>query len=277
MCKDSSRPSIPETDLPSICIVVTTFYAGGVLATTLESVSSLRYPKNKIQVMVVRVPDDEEAAVHVHRHDGNLRLFSVNDDNADVRRNYGARQCESDLVLALDDDIVVDENLLVRSVGIMSKNFRIAAIAYPTLSTSFGLAEKLNHGRFLGAVVQANTVSPCTLFRRAVLEKVGFYREDMGPPCSIHEDWELGSRLRKNGFGVVFDGNLTMKHLHEATIVRGGVTEGGVDARSEMNPKPLALAKMVWEYAQSYRKRHWWSMFQVLAASPRAQLAEYMF
>ena len=98
--------------------------------------------------------------------------------------------------------------------------------------------------------------------------KLGLYREDMGPPYTIHEDWELGSRIRRHGYKLIVDGTLKQIHLEDQgdnTISNG--KDNGVRRGKSLHG--------ILNYARQYVNKHWWSMYQVLRISPLSQRLEY--
>ncbi len=271
---------MPKIDsaLPEVCIVVPTYFAGKVLRDVLASICMLDYPKDKIDVFVVAVPNDEEAYFHVKETEDLYRLkinfLTVNAANVDIQRNYGIRLSKFEHVLLVDDDVVLDKNVLKRAVRIALSNENIAAVVYPVMSDNPSLIEKLHHGRYMGATPNTYTVMPCSLFKRSILLKVGLYREDMGPPLTIHEDWELGSRLRKHGFKIIVDGSVVQKHLN--SLRRSfSKTDFNNSTSIDIMTRTRRGVALLWSYASSYMQCNSRTFFGVMKSSPLLQQMEY--
>ncbi len=278
----SENPREPNTIvLPHVCIVITTFYAGQALKLVLNSIAELDYPKNRINTTVVAVPNDDEAKKYVNevKETGtlNVDLKLLETPNADIKRNYGLRHSPDKFVMLVDDDTLLDKNCLKRALETISSEQDIAAVAFPAMPKYPRLDEKLNHGRYIGTQTSVNAVSACTLFRIDALEEVGFYREDMGPPNSIHEDWELGSRLKKHGYRVIFEGTIVLNHVYDLTDRKKDFQKFHLDKNDVEYMGLRSLISKSINYVKGYATKRWWSMLQVFKASPLSQLLEYVF
>jgi len=267
--------------LPHVCIVIPTFYAGQALKLVLHSIAELDYPRDRISTTVVADTNDDEAKKYVNevKETGtlNVDLKLLETPNADIERNYGLRHSPDRFVMLVDDDTLLEKNCLKKALEIILSDQHIAAVAFPAMPKYPRIDEKLNYGRFIGAQTSVNAVSPCTLFRMDALEEVGFYREDMGPPNSIHEDWELGSRLEKHGYRVVIDGTVVLNHVYDLTDRKKDPQKFHLDKK---DVKYMGLRSPISKsinYVKGYATKHWWSMLQVLKVSPLSQLLEYVF
>ncbi|RLG80059.1 MAG: hypothetical protein DRO09_03580, partial [Thermoprotei archaeon] len=265
-----------------ICIVVPTYFAGDILKRVLHSIVELEYPKELMDVYVIATPHDKEAELHVKevREAYQLKIqFITTNMNASAMRNYGIRLCRYRYVIVVDDDVLLAPGLVRRAMEIMGSDDRVAAVGYPVLSTEPALHERIGHGKFIGIVTDSYTVMPCTLFNKDILMKVGLYREDMGPPLSIHEDWELASRIRRHGYRVIVDGTITLKHLWNLTK-RKKSRATTTNAKKRHSSRLLGVSSLgtaFLRYCRGYINRNWWSMLQVLKVSPLSQLLEYIY
>lgn len=267
--------------LPHVSIVIPTFYAGQALKLVLDSIAELDYPRDRISTTVVAVPNDDEAKKYLNevKETGtlNVDLKLLETPNADIKRNYGLRHSPDRFVLLVDDDTLLDKNCLKRALEIISSDPHIAAVAFPAMPKYPRLNEKLSPGRYIGTQTSVNAVSPCTLFRMDALEEVGFYREDMGPPISIHEDWELGSRLKKHAYRVVIDGTFVLNHVCDLTERKKDFQKFHIDKNDvEYMGLGSSISKSI-NYVKGYATKRWWSMLQVFKASPLSQILEYVF
>jgi cellulose synthase/poly-beta-1,6-N-acetylglucosamine synthase-like glycosyltransferase len=263
-------------DLPKVSLVTATHFAGELLGRVLRSIAELDYPHESIEVIIVSTASDEEASLHVERFkktcSSTVKSATVHEDNADKKRNFGIRLSDSDYVSVTDDDIILNKSMVRRALAIMSSQEAVAAVAYPAISEHPSLLERIHQGRFLGTTARAYALMPCTFFKRKALLEVGLYREDMGPPDTIHEDWELGSRLSKRGYKVIVDGTTPSQHLGKLAK-RKRHNPGRVENTRKV--KASTLARSALQYARQYLDRNSWSMFQALKVGPAAQLLEY--
>jgi cellulose synthase/poly-beta-1,6-N-acetylglucosamine synthase-like glycosyltransferase len=194
---------------PPICIVTRTYFRSETLVKVLDSILALNYPKELIELVLAVDPSDSKVFEVVEKFkDKNMRLelVIVDVNSADRGRNLGVMRRNSEIVAVVDDDVVLHPEVVNVALRYLLDR-KVAAVGFPAASSRPSLAEKLHHWRFLGLKsVGVSTVMPVTFFRRSALYEVGPYREDMGPPLTIHEDWKLGSRMKRNGYKVLVSG-----------------------------------------------------------------------
>lgn len=133
-------------------------------------------------------------------------------------RNDGIRSSRGRYILLLDSDVKLPPNALSRLVNFIERHgeLNIAGVKalHLTPQTIKGnlTIELLQMYSFLGVNREFYSVADVTLVRREVFEEVGLYREDMGPPFSTYEDWELGERIKKAGYRIIMLGDLIAIH-----------------------------------------------------------------
>ena len=262
-----------------VSIVVRTFKRPNILAKTLESISRLEdnYGKEVIVVLSKDDPTKDEALGIINdyaKSSGILtKIIEIDTNSATKAWNEGIKGSECDYVMVMPDDVYLNEKTIVRAIELLNSN-DVAAVTYPAYPYGIDdvnkapLNYKLHHLKFLNTVTTINTVLFVTVFRKDVLMKLGLYREDMGPPYTIHEDWELGSRIRGRGYKLIVDGTLRQIHLEDQA------TEQPINNRNSGNRQRRFLRSII-GYIRQYVNKHWWSMYQVLKVSPLSQKLEY--
>jgi glycosyltransferase involved in cell wall biosynthesis len=265
-----------------ICIVIPTYFRSECLVKVLDSILALNYPKEKIEVFLA-VDSRDMGALKVAEKFKNrgikIEVIILDVNSATRGRNLGIMRCNSELVAVVDDDVVLHPEAVNVAFKYM-RDERVAAVGFPVISLRPSLAEKLHYWRFLGLKsVGVSTVMPVTFFRRSVLYAVGSYREDMGPPLTIHEDWELGSRMRRHGYKILVSGELKMLHLLHIRESDGSRKDDNTAVSrhrwSFLTNKFTGYIKRLVNYSKAYVNKHWWSFFQVLKVSPLYQKLEY--
>lgn len=259
--------------------MVVTYFVGLILRDVLGAISALNYPEDMMRLIVVASPDDNRAKecfdmFKANHHRLRADLLVVHENSADLSRNEGIRASECEYVLLVEDDVLVNSATLGSLMELIRPDPLMAAVASPAIGDTPTLGERLQFGRFFGRIGDAYTVMPCTLFRRSLVMSCGLYREDMGPPSTIHEDWELGSRLRERGFKVLVDGGVTSRHLNQQTDQRLPTVH--VSDGASRNHGKGGFVGRVRRYVSEYLHRNWWSMLQVMKAGPVVQTAEYV-
>jgi glycosyltransferase involved in cell wall biosynthesis len=238
----------------------------------------LDYPHDKIEVIIVKDFNDKEAEDVIRKFlqeysEAYVRVINITENVVTKAHNIGIRECKGQVVFTIPDDVLIHPQTVKRAIELLYENDRIAAVTFPAIpeySHNIPLHYRLHHMRFLGIISVVNAVLLFTAYKKNVFTKVGLYREDMGLPLSIHEDWELGSRIRKHGFKVLVDGTLPQIHL-EAT------KESNIDANKAVKKSKLIRSiSGIRNYVKSYITKHYWSVVQVLKVSPKAQILEYI-
>jgi glycosyltransferase involved in cell wall biosynthesis len=271
------RNCIGDFGNPPICVVIQTYFRTEYLVKVLDSILALNYPKELIEVILAIDPRDLRALEVIEKFKNKgikLKLVTLDVNLADRGRNLGIMRCSSEVVAVVDDDVVLHPE----TVNVALRHLRdrgVVAVGFPAISASPSLGEKLHHWRFSGLKsVEVFTVMPVTFFKRSALLRVGLYREDMGPPLTIHEDWELGSRIRKQGYKVLVSGEICVKHKFSSE---------SRDFMFDQYYRSISVRiifknsmKQAIHYVKAYVSKHWWSFLQVLKVSPSSQKLEYV-
>jgi len=263
-----------------ICVAIRTYFRAETLAKVLDSILALNYPKELIEIILAVDSHDTGALKVVEEFKAKgLRLEAIILDVNSATRgwNLGIVSCNSEIVMVLPDDIILHPEVINTALRYLN-NIKVVAIGFPAISISPSLGEKLHHWRFIGSkTVEASTIPPVVFFKKSMLMKMGLYREDMGPPLTIHEDWELGSRIRRHGYKVLISGELKMLHIEEHVSSKKDDNIAIARHRwSALTHKFVSYIKHLVHYSKAYVNKHWWSFFQVLKVSPSSQKLEYV-
>lgn len=258
-----------------LSIVIRSYYRPLTLKETLKSIDALNYPKDLIEVIVVLDENDrgsfnviEEIRSSIHYE---LKMILIDVNSATLAWNIGIKESKGDIIAILPDDVILHPETLNIALKYLNEP-AIGMVGFPAISDNPTLSEKLHHWKYLGTISDlVFTTLFVSIFRREVLEKVGGYREDMGPPLTIHEDWELGSRIRKSGYKIIAIGTLVQRHL--VSQERMAWIKEGEDRRKSWRK----LILKIYSYCRAYVTKHWWSFLQVMKVSPSSQLSEYLF
>ena len=254
-------------------IVVTTYYRPRYLELVLDSILGLEgLGELAREVIVVTAEGDEEARRitmdWARRAPVEARVLRVPEDaTISAMRNAGLRSARAPVGMIVDDDVLLHPRTLSRALQLLGEYPDAAAVAFPTPQARMTLEDKLHHARYIGVLdLDAPTVTPVTAFRLEALERAGYYREDLGPPRSIHEDWELAARLRRHGYRIIIDGHTVQVHKPPLP--------GGDPQPPERAGRPGLLA-MARSYVTAYLRGRWRTLLLVLSSGPRRLRLEY--
>ncbi len=264
-----------------VSIVIRAYHGGRNLFRTLESCISLDYDRCLFEVIIVRDRDDleskrtiEEFAQCYSKACVFPRVIESEENSATKAWNAGIRSSRGEIVFVCPDDIIIHPSSVRHVLSCLSDDDTVGALTFVAVPEENDLpwGFRLGHMKYLGLCSMSNTIFAVSVYRKSSIEKAGMYREDMGPPLSIHEDWELGARMNKCGFKVVVDGTLRQLHM------KRGITQSGAGAKRETPPSSLrGLALEFTRYAESYVGKHWWSMLQVFKVGSASLRATYIF
>ncbi|MEM1510015.1 MAG: glycosyltransferase [Thermofilaceae archaeon] len=259
--------------MPRVSIVIRTYFRAHLLRMILESLTKLSYPKSLLETLIIADSRDLQAIKVANQFtkalDVKIHLVGVN--SATHAWNRGILESTGEIISIMPDDIRVHPN----TIDVALKHLRdpkVACVTFPAVTLKPSLPEKLHHWRFKG-IITKNTFSilVISICKRDALESVGLFREDMGPPYSLYEDWELGSRIRSKGYTIVADGTLLQEHLE---YLDSEHKEKAEKAREKVKIKIIGLVKTHVTYQL---KKNWWAFFAVMKVSPLIQKLEYLF
>lgn len=201
---------------PKVSIVIITKDRREDLAKALASIRQVRYPKEKIEIVVVEEADRPDPIPEVHY------VFLPRDDKGfGFARNRGVKESSGDVIVFVDDDCIVAENWL----GELTAPFEDPEVGGVTGAVcvkdcnAIGYCENVlgfpNGGlkRILqadGKIVKTQDLSTCNCgYRREVFEKAGYFLEE-GVQCG-GEDFELARRVSRH-FSCKFNPKSVVYH-----------------------------------------------------------------
>ncbi|MEM3951773.1 glycosyltransferase [Saccharolobus sp.] len=212
---------------PKVSIVIATYNSERYLPYLFESLLSQEgVPLKEIEVIFVDGNSSDATIdllydfMHKYREVFYDVKVVVHDINYGVSkaRNDGIRISEGEYVLILDSDVMLPHNGVYRLLDFMEKSgdpslagVKALHIFPESLSDKLTL-DKIINCKHIGRVTEYYSIADATLLKKKVFEEVGLYREDMGPPFSSLEDWEIGMRLKRKGYKVVMLGDLIAIH-----------------------------------------------------------------
>jgi|SRR3989344_901732 len=195
-----------DAALPSVAIVVPCFNEEKSVAGTLRSLLALRYPKEKLEVIVV---DDgsRDATYSVARefeNDERVRIFRKENGGKHTAMNLALANTKADLIGCLDADSVVETDALLRIARVF-ENSQVAAVT-PGIhvrapQTLLQHMQKVEYrlsifNRFMLAALGSAfiTPGPFSVFRTRIVRELGGWRHG-----HFTEDMEMALRIQVAG------------------------------------------------------------------------------
>lgn len=214
----------PPDARPLFSIVIPTYNRPGPLATCLDAIARLDYPRDRFEVLVVDDGGRASPAAVVDEFRSRIAVALIRQEHGGPAkaRNTGARRAAGDVLVFIDDDCLVAPDLLRRlashhaaapDVGIGGHT--VNALKHNVYSTAtqqlidylYGYFNTADTGpRFFCA---NNLALPAEMFRR-----VGGFDEAM----TTGEDREICERWRSHGYGLRYCPDVRIGHAHALTL-----------------------------------------------------------
>jgi GT2 family glycosyltransferase len=200
---------------PSISIIVPVHNGGEAFHKCLSGLAAVSPRPEEI---IIVADGDTDGSWRIAQDQGFRVLKKLTNGGPARARNAGANVAKGDILFFVDADVVIPEDTVTK----IAARFK----ADPNLAALFGSydddpSEKnflsqyrnlLHHYVHQTACEEASTFwSGCGAIRREIFLKMGGFDENYSRPAI--EDIELGYRLKQEGYRIVLDKSLQVKHL----------------------------------------------------------------
>ncbi|MFA5791829.1 MAG: glycosyltransferase family 2 protein [Candidatus Paceibacterota bacterium] len=204
------KGKITLDNYPAVTIAVPSFNEENTVEKTVNSLLSLNYPKDKLQIFLIDdgSTDNTWNVINKFINYPNIRIFRKENGGKYTALNLGLENLKTDFFGCLDADSFVDSESLIRIMSYFHNDSSIMAVA-PSVTVhnsknfiqnaqkaeyNMGVYFKKMLG-FLGAINV--TPGPLTIFRKKVFDDLGFYRHGHNT-----EDMEIAYRMQKNQYKI---------------------------------------------------------------------------
>lgn len=195
---------------PTVSIIVPCWNEEKTIDKTVKSLLSLKYPKNKIEIMLVDDGSTDNTWEKMKEYENNPRITLVKKENGGKHTavNLGIETSKAELIGCLDADSFVHPEALTRIVSYFEDK-EVMSVAPNVIifdpKNPVQLAQRVEYfmGVFLKKVLGMIggihvTPGPFSFYRKEVFEKIGGFR-------SAHqtEDMEIAYRMQVNNMKIV--------------------------------------------------------------------------
>lgn len=213
-----------------VSVIIPTYNRKEMLKDCLESLFGQTYPKENFEIIIVSGSSDgtnsmlEELA---SQSPVRLRWFERENKGPNVARNFGIEKSEGQIICFIDDDCIADENWLnniVREFGEFEDSNSKFDYSGKVLGGVGGkildynqdtMYEKLVKMNQESAVKNSSFIITCNgAYRKEALEEVGGFDNTL----KTGEDWDLGIRVKLQGYNLKYQPNAVIYHKHRATL-----------------------------------------------------------
>jgi len=202
------RPKTQDAWLPSTCIVVPCFNEEASIGSTLSSLLALRYPADKLEVIVIDDGSSDKTLAIARTFETSpqvrVRVFTKENGGKHTAMNLALANTEAELIGCLDADSIVEADALTRIAQVFADK-KVAAVT-PGLHvwkprTFLQHIQNVEYrlavfNRFVFATLGALYVTPgpFSIFRTSVVRELGGWRHGHST-----EDLEMALRLQAAG------------------------------------------------------------------------------
>jgi glycosyltransferase involved in cell wall biosynthesis len=200
----------------------------------LKSLINQSFPKKSYKIIVVDGKSDDNTTnivkKYIKKYPGFIKLYDNNKEWQSAGRNIAIKnEKKSDLIAYIDGHCIADKNWLKNLYETLQKckDTKVAGVGSihisPKDEAAFGKAVEQLFVTPLGGIgssyrptkekKEVATV-PYVLYKRAALESVGLYDEDM----RYGEDFSLNYKLRKKGYKILVEPNAVVYYYKKRTF-----------------------------------------------------------
>jgi GT2 family glycosyltransferase len=198
-----------------ISIVIVTYNRKPLLMQLLASLKHIKYLA--LEIIVVDNHSDELISTDITVQYPNIIVFRTNENLGPASgRNKGILLSTGDIIITLDDDIMgIDDATIERLVMWFKSDNAIGAICFKvTDPEDGGVVNWCHHYQkaiFSERIFITNEISEgAVAFRKSVFNVSGLYPEEY---FISHEGPDLACRLINNGYVIIYDPQIVVKHL----------------------------------------------------------------
>jgi cellulose synthase/poly-beta-1,6-N-acetylglucosamine synthase-like glycosyltransferase len=211
---------------PTVSIIVPVLNGEATISTLLESLSKVKYPKDKLDFQVVDGNSRDKTGEIAKQYP--VKLVTQNGTGLNAARNTGIRNSKSEIIAFTDSDCVVPEDWVQRivrnfketQVGCVGGSIRgydgdflseYADNSFMPVLRIFKKHEVLDSVKLL----QRYPAGCNMAFRREALEAAGGFDESIRH--AFDED-ELVERVCKTGYKMALDPDCLILHKHRTSL-----------------------------------------------------------
>ncbi|MHB8535262.1 MAG: glycosyltransferase family 2 protein, partial [Sulfuricaulis sp.] len=220
------RPFAASTpaDAPTLTVIIPAYNEGAMVAQTIDSVATARYPRERLEIFVVDDGSRDDTWEHIQaaarRHPELVKTIRFAQNRGKrAALEAGFRQASGEVAVTIDSDSVIEHDTLLEIAGPF-RNPRIGAVAgkVSVYNQRDGLIPRMLHVRYVLSfdvlrAVQSTygTVYCCpgalSAYRLAVVREVldkWVAQKFLGVPSTYGEDRAMTNFILARGYDTVY-------------------------------------------------------------------------
>jgi hyaluronan synthase len=226
-------PAEAHDSAPSMTVVIPAYNEGAMVEQSIESVAAARYPRGRLEILVVDDGSTDDTWTYIQRAAGRhpdlvTALKLERNQGKRVALATGFRAARGTILVTIDSDSVIEQNALLAMAGPF-RDPRVGAVAGKVAvhNRDRGWIPRMLHVRFLlsfdfqrSSQSMYRTVYCCpgalAGYRASVVRDVQERWLDqrfLGAPCTYGEDRALTNAILERGFDTVYQGSAVVHTL----------------------------------------------------------------
>ncbi|MBI2021325.1 glycosyltransferase family 2 protein [Candidatus Daviesbacteria bacterium] len=205
-----------KTKLPTVSIIIPTMNRKDSLLRTLRSISFLKYPQKRYDVVIINNASSDGTSKLVRKNYPKFKLIE-NSHNVGFAPalNQGIKNSKGQFVFITNDDVIFHKDCLTELINLIQTDKKIGVVGgkmffqdQPEIMALPGFKVNLWLGYFPYDYRGADqvretdiTTGGCTLIRRSILNKSGMYDDGF---FFCGEDYDFCFRVRLAGFKILY-------------------------------------------------------------------------
>ncbi|MFH1452263.1 MAG: glycosyltransferase [archaeon] len=206
------KPLFTDEELPTISVIIPIFNEEKSIERTLKSLLASKYPKGKLDAIVIDDGSRDNSLEIAKRFEGNhdgieVKVYYQENKGKGAALNTGIKKANGEMILSMDADTIIG----TESIKEMMRYFKNPKVMSVTPSMLIykpkGLFQRVQQAEYLfglfirKAFSSTNSIyvtpGAFSAYRKSFFEKHGYYDEH-----NITEDLELAFRIQYNGYYI---------------------------------------------------------------------------
>ncbi len=192
---------------PSVSIIVPAYNEAGPIAKTLENITKIDYPKEKLEILVIDDGSTDGTYKIAKKYEKvNLKVFTKKNGGKSNAINFGLKHAKGEFVAVMDADSLPRMDTLKNCMKYFDSD-EVASVTTRILPLRERFWQKLQHIEGMLVSFQRKlhefpniincTPGPFSVYRKNVVQKLGGFDEN-----NLVEDVEIAWRLLSKGYKV---------------------------------------------------------------------------
>lgn len=205
-----NAPVIPG-NLPEVTFVIPAYNCSNILERTVQSITHLDYPQNKIKIIIVDDASSDDTlkiAANLSKNYSGIQVFTKKHGGKAAALNSGIKKASTEFVCVLDSDTLLKSDVLKKAVSSFENKTVVAVAARFKALNNYKFIERMQNVEYaltgfyrdiMGKASSLPLTPAFSLFRKEFFEKHGYFDAD-----NLTEDFEMGLRIQREHYDIAY-------------------------------------------------------------------------